>query len=126
MTSSAALSYQFGETGPPTHSPIRNGSAPQVVASWRRQHLGGADQRGRALELLGGEQPQRVAHQHRDARLAAARVGAGVDGVLQPPDRERVRGQPEVGLGLAAAGREEQQVDLVTVLMPPGRSARAG
>ena len=37
---------------------------------------------------------------------------------LQPPDRERVRGQAQVGLGLAAAGREEQQVDLVAVLVP--------
>ncbi len=73
--------------------------------------LGGAHQRGRPLELLGGEQPQRVPHEHGDAVAAVARVGARPDHALQPADREGVRGEPEVGLRLAAAGREEQQVD---------------
>jgi hypothetical protein len=71
----------------------------------------GAHERGGALELLGGEQPQRVAHEDGDARLTAARVFASADGSLEPPDREGERRQAEVRLGFAATGREEQQVD---------------
>ena len=71
------------------------------------KHLARADQRRRALELLRRQQAQRVAHQHADA--VAAVVAA--DHALQPADRQRERGEPEVRLGLAAAGREEQQVD---------------
>ena len=74
--------------------------------------LGGAHHRGSSLELLGGEQPQGVSHQHRHP-------GAPVDGsfgtghnTLPAAGGERVRGQAEIGLGLAAAGREEQQLNL--------------
>ena len=49
---------------------------------------------------------KRVAHEHPDATLA--RVPA--DLTLQAADRKREGGQAEVGLGLAAAGGEEQQV----------------
>ncbi|HEY3258645.1 MAG TPA: hypothetical protein VGJ95_00005, partial [Pseudonocardiaceae bacterium] len=70
------------------------------------QHLGCADQRGRAFELLDGQQPQRVPHEHGDAKVGAE---AGVDR-LQPAHRQGEGGEAEVGLGLAAAGGEPQQV----------------
>ena len=69
--------------------------------------LAGADQRGRALELLRVSKPQRVAHQHRHA----VRPSRPLDDALETADREGERGQAEVRLGLAAAGREEEQVD---------------
>ena len=74
--------------------------------------LGRADQRGCALELLRGEQAQRVAHQHGDPVAAIEHAVVGVDLALQPADREGVRREAEVGLGLAATGREEQQLDV--------------
>ena len=86
--------------------PIRNGVSPHRLGILAADQLAGADERGGPLELLRGEQPQRVAHDHGDAVAAVA----AVDDPLEAPDRERERGQPEVGLGLAAAGREEQQV----------------
>ena len=114
-TCSAASPYQFGDTAPPTHSPIRNGSVPHRASPFdtasRRSFLRRAHQRRRPLELLRGKQPQRVAHQHRDPAVAAARLRAGADDTLQPPDRERIGSQAQVRLGLAAAGREEQQVN---------------
>ena len=88
----------------------------RLVTPWSRvlltDQLGRADQGGGALELLGGEQAQRVAHQHRDAVAAVEDAVVGVDRALEPADGERVRGEPEVGLGLAATGREEQQLDV--------------
>src|SRR5690606_40399831 len=51
------------------------------------EDLGGAHQRGRPLELLGGEQPQRVAHEHRDARRPVAGLLARAERALQPADR---------------------------------------
>ena len=72
--------------------------------------LGSANQRGGPLELLRGQQPQRVPHQHRDPSPSVQWPVRGVQEGLPPPDRERVRGEPEVRLGLAATGREEQQL----------------
>ena len=72
--------------------------------------FGCAHQRGGPLELLGGQQPQRVAHQHRHPVAPVERAVGGVHDPLAAADRERVGGQPEVGLGLATAGREEQQL----------------
>ncbi len=71
-----------------------------------------ADQRGGTLELLGGQQPQRVAHEHRHTGAAVQRTIESVHHTLSAPDRERVRGQTQVCLGLATAGREEQQLRL--------------
>ena len=68
--------------------------------------LGGAHEGRSALELLGSEQAQRVAHDHRDASPAVA----ATDVALQPAHSEHVGDEPEVGLRLAAAGREEEQV----------------
>ena len=86
--------------------------------------LGRAHQRGRALELLGGEQPQRVAHQHRDPVAPVERAVGGLDHALPAADRERVRRQAEIRLGLAAAGREEQQLDPRLVLGAAQRRRR--
>src|SRR5690606_41768883 len=83
------------------------------------EDLGGAHQRGRPLELLGGEQPQRVAHEHRDARRPVAGLLARAERALQPADRERVGGQAEVRLRLAATSRGEQQVDETGAGGPP-------
>ncbi len=82
-----------------------------AVVGLAAQDFGGADQRRRPLELLGGEQPQGVPHQHGDAGLAAAGVLPRADGPLEAADGEGEGREPEVGLGLAAAGGEEQQVD---------------
>ena len=73
--------------------------------------LGGADQGGGPLKLLRGEQPQRVAHQHGHTIPAVQRSVRRLLHALPAADGECVRRQPEVGLGLAAAGREEQQLD---------------
>ena len=88
--------------------------------------LQGADQRRGAAELVERQQPQRVAHQH-------AQPGRGDAGIAQPAEDQREGGQAEVRLGLAAAGREEQQVDDLAVVvrgsaMPGGSSGgtRAG
>ena len=68
------------------------------------------DEPSGALVLLQGEQPQRVAHEDRDAgRLR----------VTQPPQEDRDADDPEVCLGLATTGGEPQEIcDLV------GRDAR--
>jgi hypothetical protein len=66
--------------------------------------LEGADQRGGAAELIEGQEAQGVAHQHADA-------GAEQAGVTQAAQDQGEGGEAEVGLGLAAAGREEQEVD---------------
>lgn len=70
------------------------------------QRLAGADQRGGTLELLDGEQPQRVAHEYGDPGLRVVPARRW----LTPPHRQRERGEAEIGLGLAATGREPQQV----------------
>ena len=69
-------------------------------------HLGGADQRGRPLELLQGEQSQGVPHEDGHARRPAASVPIA----LETPESDRVGGEPQVRLGLAATGREPEQV----------------
>ena len=66
--------------------------------------LGGAHQCGGPLELLGGEQPQGVAHENGDAVTPVERAVDRVQHALAAADRERVRREPQVGLGLATAG----------------------
>ena len=68
--------------------------------------LAGAHQRRRTLELLQGQQAQGVAHQHRNAMVAAAPL----DLALEPAQGQRVGGQAQIGFGLAAAGGEPQQI----------------
>jgi hypothetical protein len=93
----------------PEPDPERRRTEPPVAPLQRllAKHLAGAQQRGRPLELLQGEQPQRVPHQHGNA-LAAVQPR---DGALEASQRHRVDGKAQVGLGLAATGREPQQVD---------------
>src|SRR5680860_1051600 len=69
----------------PQAEPERRG-APAPVAdsdSLTTQVLTGTDQRRGSLELLGGEQSQRVAHEYRDALRAVAGVSALTDDALQ-------------------------------------------
>ena len=72
-----------------------------------------ADQPRRPRELIERQQPQRVAHDD-------AHAGSGepvVAGMTQAPQHHRHRGQPQVRLGLPPAGREEQQVHGLAVLV---------
>jgi hypothetical protein len=62
----------------------------------------------RAAELVQRQQAQRVAHQHGDAGRRRARVA-------QAAQDDREGRQAEVGLRLAAAGGEEEQVHHVAV-----------
>ena len=66
----------------------------------------GADQPGRAPELIEGQQPQGVAHDDADPGPGES----GVSLVAEPPKDHGERGEAEVRLGLAAAGREEEEV----------------
>ena len=63
-----------------------------------------ADHAGGARQLIEREQAQRVAHDH-------SHSGAEDTRVSQPTVRDRKGREPEIGFGLAAAGREEQEVD---------------
>lgn len=90
----------------------RLGAPARVVREFlAAQHLARGHERSRALELLGGQQPQGVAHENADPAFPAAGLGSSTEGALQPSQGEGVRGQPEIGLGLATTGREEEQVD---------------
>ncbi len=59
-----------------------------------------------ARELIERKQSQRVAHDHAHAGTGATLLA----GMAEPAQHHRERREPEVGLGLAAARREEQQV----------------
>ena len=72
--SRAASSVRLALTDPPTHIPIRNGvsphrSSPEAISS-RRRTSQAQIKVGGALELLRGQQAQRVAHQHAHPALA--------------------------------------------------------
>ena len=78
-----------------------------VLQGLAADRLAGADQRRGPLELLDGQQAQRVPHQHGHARRSPTRPAT------VPCSRRmamRVGGEPQVRLGLAAAGGEEEQV----------------
>src|SRR5699024_9886537 len=82
-----------------------------------------AYERGGSLELLGGQQAQRVAHEHSDAVASVKGAVVRLNLALQPPNGERIRREPQVGLGLAATGREEQQLKIccITATVRMGR-----
>ena len=63
-----------------------------------------ADEASGALKLVESQKPQRVAHDDREARAFEA-------GIVEPTPRDGEGGEAQIGLGLAAAGREEEQVD---------------
>ncbi len=69
-----------------------------------------ANDAGRASELVERKEAQRVAHDDGDTGAEHARAA-------QPPMRDHERREAEIGLGLAAAGREEQQVGSLAVGM---------
>ena len=96
----------------PKTDPERRRAPPRVpgVDPLPAQHLARAHQRRGPLELLRRQQPQRVPHQHRDPARPVIGVRTRPDHALQPPDRERVRREPQVRLGLTATGREEQEL----------------
>ena len=101
---------RFGVAARPTHRPISNGQGPRRVRVLVPLQLQGADQRRRAAELVEGQQPERVAHQHAQPRRGIARV-------FQAAIDQREGGQAEIGFRLAAAGREEEQIDHLPVVM---------
>ena len=72
--------------------------------------LGGAYEGGGALELLGGEQAQGVAHEDGDAGAPVDGSVGGLEESLAAADGEGVGGQSQVGLGLAATGGEEEEL----------------
>ena len=106
----------------PTHSPIRNGSCPSRWSSSRRSSSAAHTSAAARWNCCGGEQPQRVAHEDGDTAAAVRASIRCPDDALQPADREGVGGKPEVGLGLTATGREEQQVDGRAVAAAGGMS----
>ena len=67
-----------------------------------------ADQGRRAFELLQGEQPQGVTHDDGDT---------SVTGVPEPAEQDDERDETEVGLGLAAAGGEPEQIGQPSVVV---------
>ena len=101
---------RLGVAARPTHRPISNGHSPSFSGSFCRLEFQGTDERRGTAELVESQQAQRVAHQHAQTRGLHARVS-------QPSVDQREGGQAEVGFGLAAAGREEQQVHDLAVLV---------
>ena len=72
--------------------------------------LGGAHEGGGALELLGGEQAQGVAHEDGDAGAPVDGSVGGLEESLAATDSEGVGGQSQVGLGLAPTGGEKEEL----------------
>ena len=72
------------------------------------QLLHSAEKGRRPLELLGSEQPQRVPHE--DIDPAVGNPGQRIE-------EHGERGQSEVCLGLAATGREPDEIDYLSVSM---------
>ena len=106
------LGHPFGRDGAAHPQSDPEGLAPPGAGILAAGHLGGADQGGGALELLGGEQPQCVAHEDGDPGAPVQGAVGGCQDALEAADGEGVGGQPQVGLGLAAAGGEEEQLHL--------------
>ena len=72
--------------------------------------LGGAHEGGGALELLGSQQAQGVAHEDGDAGAPVNGAVGGLEESLAAADGEGVGGQSQVGLGLASTGGEEEEL----------------
>ena len=94
----------------PTHNAISNGDGPSASGILLAFQFQGADQRRRSPKLVEREQPQCVTHQHRQTAMDGVRVAKAAQ-------YEGEGGKPEIGFGLAAAGREEQEVDEVALDM---------
>ena len=72
--------------------------------------LGGAYEGGGALELLGGEQAQGVAHEDGDAGTPVDGSVGGLEESLAAADGEGIGSQSQVGLSLASTGGEEEEL----------------
>jgi hypothetical protein len=94
----------------PTHSPTLKRTRPRRSGVAAAQRLQRAHQRRRALKLVEREQPQGVAQQHRHP---VAAVGSRAP--AQAAQHQGKGDHPEVRLGLAAARREEDELDHVAV-----------
>ena len=70
--------------------------------------LQGADQARRARKLIERQQTQRVAHHHAHTRTVQC---IGVPAMSETPQHHGERGKTEIRLRLAAARREEQEID---------------
>ena len=70
-----------------------------------------AHEAGGARELVEREEAQRVAHDHAHAGAREPLLA----GMAQPAQHHRERREAQVRLGLAAAGREEEQVHRLAV-----------
>ena len=68
----------------------------------------GADEGRGTPELVEGQQPQRIAHDDRHARRVDGRVP-------QAAEHHREGGEAQVGFGLSATSRKEQQVDHLAI-----------
>ena len=91
-----------------------NCSFPRTVRGASPQTFAGTDKGCCSLELLDRQQPQRVAHQHRDPAIAA-RVLPGPLGVPQTAQRHREGSQSQVRLRLATARGKPQQVNQLAI-----------
>jgi hypothetical protein len=72
------------------------------------QKLEGADHAGGTAELVEGQKAERVAHDDRNAGTQHARA-------QEPAIGDGEGGEAQKGLGLAAAGREEEQIDQLAI-----------
>ena len=75
--------------------------------------LQGADQGGRAAELVERQEPERVTHQHADARAGNARIA-------QTPQQQGEGRKPEIGFRLAATGGKNSRSTVSRSLEPAG------
>ncbi|MBL8235622.1 MAG: glycosyltransferase family 4 protein, partial [Bryobacterales bacterium] len=111
-----------GETGllVDPEDPAELAAAVRVAeAGTLAQQLEGANHPGGARQLVEGEEAQRVAHDHRHPRPQHT-------GVAEPAQRNDEGGEAEIGLGLAAARREEQQIGDFSVRMATVDQPREG
>ena len=83
---------------------MRKGRLPKRRWVFATDDFAGGDEGGGALKLLQRQQAQRIAHQHRDTRHAVE----SADFTLGAAYRQRVGGQPQISLRLAAASREPE------------------
>ncbi len=86
---SFSVPKRFGVAAFPTQSPIENRCGPYFCGLGPPHELQRAEERGRAIELVEREEPQRVPHEHGHARRRQPRV-------LQAAEHQRERREPEV------------------------------
>ena len=105
------LAHAFGGHGGADPQADAEGFAAPGGGVLSAGELGGAHESGGALELLGGEQTQGVAHEDGDAGTPVDGPVRGLEEALPAANGEGIGGQPQVGFGFAATGGEEQELD---------------